>query len=119
MPTYPVPLTVWLYVALSFGTFFYVALVPGPPAYMTTGFPWLWLGFTALLAIVVVRGSRAGWIGALVYHLLVLAVHLIATASPWPGKLYGLILLSVAIVAVLLTPSIRHHMVASRSGSSE
>jgi len=71
-----------------------------------------WSGglLTVLLAVLVARGSRRAWSVILALSVLTVALVILLAAVPWPPKLIGYLGLQAALIAILLTPSLRRYV---------
>jgi hypothetical protein len=116
-PRRPTPSSLLVYVAIVLFTFGYGALIPGEPSLAFDQRLAITVFFRLMLIFLLVNRSVVGWVVALLFEAMQIILVALLIESPGGPKVWGMVFLHTAALALLLTGATRQHIWSWREES--
>lgn len=113
----PTPSSILVYVVIVLSTFAYGVVIPGEPPLAVDERLAITVFFRLMLIFLLVNRSVVGWAVALLFEAMQIVLVALLVESPGGPKVWGMVFLHTAALALLLTGATRQHIWSKREES--
>jgi hypothetical protein len=106
----PTPASILVYVGVVVFTLFYGLIIPGEPALAVDQRLAITVFFRLMLVFLLVNRSFVGWIVAVIFEAMQIILVALLIEPPGGPKIWGMLFLHTAAMALLLTGATRQHV---------